>query len=110
MNYYAIPGIIFYRSPDEIIDFVSKTMNVPRNLIVSRKRNREIVIARQLCIYLIRRKFPGHYSLREIGNYVGYDNDHGSVIHAIKATENSISTEPKFKQRVEQMNLILEIK
>ena len=83
---------------DEIIDFVSDTFDISSEHIVGKSRKREIVTARHTAMYLAK-EFT-HRSLKSIGlHFAG--RDHSTVIHAIKAVEARLETEPTYRKNLE---------
>ncbi len=65
-------------SEDKIIDTISKYFNVPRDDLIGRKRNKEIVEPRQICIYLMWSLLA--IPLTTIGQT--FNRDHTTIIHA----------------------------
>lgn len=63
-----------------------------------RTRKREIVEARQVCMWWLKNNTK--QSLAEIGSYFG-DFDHATVIHACKTVNNLIDTDKLFKEKIE---------
>jgi chromosomal replication initiator protein len=84
-----------------IIDAVTAFYGVKLADLQSKRRNRSITMPRQICMYLARKRT--RYSLEEIGGYFG-GRDHTTVMHAVKATEQRIATEPGFGEQVEQLD------
>jgi chromosomal replication initiation ATPase DnaA len=80
-------------------------MNVSREDITSKRRIREIIIARQTATYLISKKF--RKSLVEVGRY--FNCDHSTVIHSKRAVENCIETELEYREKIKEMKIILRI-
>ena len=83
---------------DEIITLVSETFGTRPEYIVGKSRKREIVLARHAAMYLAK-EFT-QQSLKSIGlHFAG--RDHSTVIHAIKAVEARLETEPLFKSKLD---------
>ena len=92
---------------DEIISIVSETFGPRPEYIVGKSRKREIVLARHAAMYLAK-EFT-HHSLKSIGlHFAG--RDHSTVIHALKAVEARIETEPIFNDRLEHAKHQVEAK
>ena len=88
----------FHLTIDEIITIVSETFGTQPEYIVGKSRKREIVLARHAAMHLAK-EFTQH-SLKSIGlHFAG--RDHSTVIHAIKAVEARIDTEPLFASKLE---------
>ena len=89
----------FHLTIDEIISIVSETFGTRPEYIVGKSRKREIVLARHAAMYLAK-EFT-QQSLKSIGlHFAG--RDHSTVIHAIKAVEARIDTEPLFTSNLER--------
>ena len=65
-------------SPQMIMDLVAEHFNINVSDIVSKKKNKEIAIPRQICMYLC--KTYTDYSFQAIGNLMG-NRDHSTVLH-----------------------------
>ena len=90
----------------DIIKTVSKFTLIPVDLIMSKRRSAEIVMARHISIYLIRNKFRYKYSLLEVSRLVGQDS-HATALNSIKAVNNRVDTDSKFQLDITQLtNLI----
>ena len=66
-------------SPDMVIDTVCKYFNISKNDIVGKKKNKEIVEPRMICIYLICELLD--LPLVAIGKKFG-DRDHTTIMHS----------------------------
>jgi len=92
-------------SIDQIQKTVADFYNIKINSLLSKKRNKDIVLARQVAIYLSRELTD--ISLTSIGNSFGR-RDHTTVLHSYSKIKNKIKKEKSFKNIID--NLILEIK
>jgi len=72
----------------EILDIVAYKTGINYLELISEKRKREIVTARQCAMWLIKRNLPS-ITLNEIGNVFG-NRHHSTVIHAIDAVEDQL--------------------
>lgn len=93
--------------PKEIListEMVQKVVANHFNIKISdfkvKRKNKGFVIPRQIAIYLSR-KFTGS-SLIEIGEKFG-GKDHSTVLHSIKKVEERISSDPSFKEMIENL-------
>ena len=77
-------------TPELILDIVSEHFNVPISDLKGKKRNAEIVLPRQIVMYLCR--VLTDTSLKAIGAFLG-GKDHASVTHGIKKIEAEIKTD-----------------
>ncbi|MFA5181290.1 MAG: chromosomal replication initiator protein DnaA [Syntrophales bacterium] len=82
-------------SIDDIIKAVGAKLDVKTSDIKSRKKNKNIVAARQICMYLAR-KFTNS-SFPDIGDKIG-GRDHSTVIYACNKLEKLIETDMKMKK------------
>jgi chromosomal replication initiator protein len=82
---------------EDFEDMVSDYMGVRSDVIRSRSRKREVVIARQIAMYLSK-EFT-KCSLKTIGTYFG--RDHTSVIYAIQTVKNLMDTDPHYRDMVQ---------
>ena len=81
-------------SPDMVIDTVCKYFNISKNDIVGKKKNKEIVEPRMICIYLICELLD--LPLVAIGKKFG-DRDHTTIMHARDKISEQIKTNNKIK-------------
>lgn len=65
-------------SPQLIMDLVAEHFNITVADILSKKKNKEIAVPRQICMYLC--KTYTDYSFQAIGNLMG-KRDHSTVLH-----------------------------
>lgn len=72
-----------------IADAVAEEFNVPVETMRGPGRPEYLVVPRQLAMYLSYKTTNCKVSLSAIGKWYG-GRDHGTVLHAIKATENRL--------------------
>ena len=77
-------------SPELIIEVVSEHFNVPVAELKGKKRNAEIVLPRQIVMYLCRNMTDT--PLKSIGALLG-GKDHASISHGVKKIEQDIQTD-----------------
>jgi len=94
--YRANPGL--NPTPEYILAESSKYFNVSSADITGSKRGQEIMQARQVTIYLVRKLTK--LSLPEIGSVFG-GRDHTTIMHSINKVEDLISKQPDFKKKVD---------
>ena len=82
----------------EIISAVGKHYNIPQSEIVSSKRQRELVLPRQVAIYLLREQT--NKSLPEIGKIMG-GKDHSTIFHAQRKITEAIKIDAQIKSEIE---------
>ena len=92
---------------DYLQKLVTEHFNVSLESLKSKTRKKEIVIARQVAMYLAK-QYTNH-SLKSIGEYCG-GRDHSTVIHAIQAVNDMLHTEHHFKVSMEEIKRKVKIK
>lgn len=91
---------------EEIQKIVAEFYDIPNDLLRAKTRKQEVVIARQVAMYLA--KELTNSSLKTIGlNFGG--RDHSTVIHAYQTVEEQIKIDPKFRSSMEQLKRKIEI-
>ena len=77
-------------TPQFIIDLVAEQYGISVDDISSKKKNKEIAIPRQICMYLCRKYTE--YSLKTIGDIMG-NRDHTTVIHGINKVSSMLKSD-----------------
>ncbi len=96
----AVSPARIVKSIDDVIDLVAEYYSLNRSDLLGEVRKKEIMIPRQVCMYLIRQEFNESYE--RIGTDFGGRN-HSTVLHAC----NKIVTRLKFDKRlVRDLNAI----
>jgi chromosomal replication initiator protein len=85
---------------------VGKYFDVPVDLLRGKSRRQEIVMPRQIAMYLA--KELTHSSLKTIGLHFG-GRDHSTVIHACQTVEELIRKDENQKQRIDALRKIIEL-
>ncbi len=85
---------------DYIQKYVSNYFDVSIELLKAKTRKREIVVARQVAMYLAKKHT--NMSLKSIGYHFG-GRDHSTVIHAISTVEDIMETDVKFKSQMDEI-------
>lgn len=90
-------GFVKTRDPkrvkiDDIIRITAKYYNIARTDLLSSRRTRNVVLPRQIAMYLSKIMTPR--SLPEIGGRFG-NRDHTTVLHAVRKVENLAKTDPQ---------------
>ena len=86
---------------DDIIKTVSEYYGVEVNAINTRSRKREVVLVRQVAMYLAKKHLD--MSTSKIGKYIG-DRDHATVLHACKTITNLADTDKQFRVELEEID------
>lgn len=93
-------------SVEDIQRIVSEFYDLPSDLLRAKTRKQEVVIARQVAMYLA--KELTNCSLKTIGlNFGG--RDHSTVIHAYQTVEEQLKIDPKFRTSMEQIRRKIDI-
>ena len=96
--YRENPGI--NPTPQYIIETAASYFGVTPSDITGSKRGQDIMLARQIAIYLTRRLTK--HSLPEIGAAFG-GRDHTTIMHSINKIENALPKDEKLKTNVESL-------
>lgn len=91
-------------SKDKIVEAVSSYFNIDKKDILSNRKIKNIVNARHIAIYLMRRHL--NTSLSEIGEFFGGKN-HSVVLFSIKKVEKSIKEDESAKNDITSIENIL---
>ncbi|MBQ7360779.1 MAG: chromosomal replication initiator protein DnaA [Lachnospiraceae bacterium] len=99
----ALKDIIYPDKPKEvtpqlIINVVSEHFGVKPEDITSKKRNSEVVIPRQVVMYLCREMTAT--SLQNIGKILG-KKDHTTIIHGVDKIKEEIETNEELRSKIE---------
>lgn len=87
-------------SVDKIMEVVCKYYNVKKADLIGKKKNKEIVDPRQICIYLITELMD--IPLMTIGNAFG-GRDHTTIMHARDKIAQNIKTNKSLKVNIEDL-------
>lgn len=82
---------------DEVIEEVLKHFDVARRELAGRSRTKDIVLPRQVAMYLLRTETDA--SLLEIGTELG-GRDHTTVLHGIRQIERAFATDASLRAHV----------
>ena len=85
-------------TPKLIIDTVAEHFSISPNDICSNKRNSEIVLPRQIVMYLCRNMID--IPLKSIGTYIG-KRDHSTIIHGINKIESELKSSDTMRNTVD---------
>lgn len=91
-------------SVDEIIDCTCKYFDVPKSEVVGKRKNKDVVVPRQIAIYLII-EFT-NIPLSSIGNYFG-GREHTTVMYARDKISSLINTDNKIKTAVNDIKAMV---
>jgi chromosomal replication initiation ATPase DnaA len=93
------PRSQYYAVVDASCELLSGIRTVTRSHVMRAGRNQAVVIVRQAAMTIL------HIDLRQTSTDVGhfFDKDHGTVLHAVKATRDREDTDPKFKEQMAKL-------
>lgn len=110
INYYAIPGILEIKKPtlkqfsedirNVVIGIVCGYYGIPVSKLMRKDKVREIVEARQICMYLL--AMYTSQTLRSIGEYFG-SRDHSTVGHARERIKKLMKNESDLRYAVNHL-------
>lgn len=86
--------------PELIRDQVAEAWGATSAALVSRRRSRNIVVPRQVAMFLMRELLD--LPLTQIGGYFG-GRDHSTVIHSIRKVEQQLGEDTAFHDRVDSL-------
>lgn len=86
--------------PESIRESVADAWGVTTKALMSRRRSQNIVVPRQVAMFLIRELLE--IPLTGIGRYFG-GRDHSTVIYSIRKVEKQIASDDTFRGRVEAL-------
>lgn len=72
----------------EVLELVHEITGITPDKILSRRRTDELVYARHLTIYILRKHT--NMTLKNIGDFLG--RDHTSIIHAIRSVDTQLGS------------------
>ncbi len=84
-------------TPQHILDVVCEHLNVKPEDIKSKKRNEDIVIPRQIVMYLCSEYTD--YSSTKIGEFL--NKDHSTVLHGVQKLKDDLENDDNLKGKVE---------
>ena len=85
-------------TPEYILDVVAEHYGVRKEDIKSQKRTKEIVLPRQVAMYLIR--LLNDISLQDVGKLLG-NRDHSTIIHGYEKIDKEIAKNPELANSIE---------
>lgn len=87
-------------TPDLIIAEVHKYYKIPIEDILGRRRTKDLVLPRQITMYLLRHECNMSYPL--VGKEMG-GKDHSTIIHGCEKIEKNISVDPRINEDVKKI-------
>ena len=90
---------------DDIIKTVSSYYGVEVSAINTRSRKREVVLVRQVSMFLAKKYLD--MSTSKIGQYIG-NRDHATVLHACKTVATLADTDKQIRNELNESDLALQ--
>lgn len=87
-------------SVNDIVDLVCKHYGVATNAIYTKTRKRDVVLARQVSMYLAKKNTE--LSAAKIGVMIG-NKDHATVVHACKTIKEQMSVNKNFSSEIDEL-------
>ncbi len=87
-------------SLEEIINIISKEFNIKVSEIKSKKRNKDIVNARRIAIYISKNLTPN--STPDLAKFFGM-KDHSAILHNLKKVEELKTSDEYYKLKIEEL-------
>ena len=87
-------------SAEVITEYICKYYNMDASVLYSQSRSRDVVNARNIAMYLIRRMT--NLSLVDIGKKFG-GRDHSTVLHSLDNVEQKMRSDPAFAEVVKEI-------
>lgn len=92
------PDVVKQVTPQLIINVVAEHFGITSEDIISKRRNSEFVLPRQICMYLCRKLTAE--SLQNIGKALG-KKDHTTVLHGIDKITADVKVNEELKNRID---------
>ena len=90
----------FAPTPAIIVGYICSYFHVDEETLRGQSRSRDVVAARQIAMYLIRRMTS--MSLNDIGKEFG-DRDHSTILHSLDKVESTMRSDPAFAEKVKEI-------
>lgn len=91
-----------------VVHSVAAEYQLEAHDLLSRTRREPIVTARQLAMWMLRRRARRRPSYNAVGH--AFERDHGTVIHAVRAVNDRLETEPDLRRRAQSLCRKLNLK
>ena len=83
-----------------VVNYICSTYHIDEDVLRGQSRGREVVTARQIAMYLMRRMIC--MNLVDIGKEFG-DRDHNTGLHSLDKVEKQMRSDPAFAEMVKQI-------
>jgi chromosomal replication initiator protein len=92
------------RTPEDVIEMVSKYYNTNPQLMSGKTRRQDIVYPRQICIYVLRDYL--NVSYQSIGEKLG-GRDHTTIMHSFEKVKKEKEENPQINKELDEIKQIL---
>ena len=90
----------YIHTAQAVVNYICSTYHIDEDVLRGQSRGREVVTARQIAMYLMRRMIC--MNLVDIGKEFG-DRDHTTVLHSLDKVEKQMRSDPAFAEMVKQI-------
>ena len=87
---------------EDVIENTCRVFQITRDELIKKCRLRELVIARQLCFYILRNEF--NLTLKQIG--LIFKMHHSTIIYNLEQADNYMANERMYHYEIEMYNKI----
>lgn len=91
----------FLPSSADIVSYVCRYYQIDESTLRGQERRRDVTMARQIAMYLMRRINP-NMSLNDIGREFD-GRDHSTVLHSLEKVEKQMRSDPSFAETVKEI-------
>jgi chromosomal replication initiation ATPase DnaA len=98
---------------EEIVQIVCQKFGILRERLKERSRELDVLIPRHLCYYLISKKMnigENKMSLKKITKFIGANQDHSTVIHAIRRVQDELDVNGSYAPLYRELMIEVGIK
>jgi len=107
LTYYVIPGLKMRKIRfQRVIIAVAESFEISSRLMMSKSRQRELVLARNMCMYIMQTYF--NMTLKEIGK--AFSRDHYTVFHAIRMFQQDREVNQQYELTYHEIKQKLELR
>jgi chromosomal replication initiator protein len=87
-------------NPHQVVDKTAKHFQIPIEDIMGPKRDKDIVVPRQIAMYILRSEL--HLSFPKIARELGR-KDHTTAIHSVEKIEKELALDPRIKSAITEI-------
>ena len=107
LSYFVVPGLKLRKVRfQRVITAIAETFEISEKLMMSKSRQRELVLARNMCMYVMKNYF--NMTLKEVGKC--FSRDHTTVIHALRMFSIDVDQNEYYELKYLQVKRKLELR